>query len=392
MQRFSANYVFPVSGNPIRNGIVGVNEKGVIIEIIDPGNNPVELANTEFHNGVIIPGFVNTHCHSELSNLKGKTVKGGGMAEFVKQVKELRGKNTDAAENDVATALADIYRQGTSAVADICNSSISFDAKKTSPIRFYNFIEVLGLDPTQPETIWERAQILQLIAEANGQNPVSIVPHSTYTLSKELWRLLKNEFFNQKMLSIHFAESKDETEISSSKSGPLASVFTSWGLPINSLPSEAPIDIVKTYIPKTANILFIHNTYLNKNELNELKQHFRNAYFCFCPQSNLHIENKLPCIPDFLSHDEYLTIGTDSYASSESLSMLEQMKIISANFPLVGFSQMLKWSTINGAKALGFENELGSIEVGKKPGLVLVSPFDFSNMNVLPSSKSKRLI
>lgn len=392
MQRFSANYIFPVTGNPIRNGIVEVDENGLITAIIDPGSAPVELASTEFHNGIIVPGFVNAHCHTELSHLKGKTAKGGGMAEFVKQVKELRGENTDAAENDTALALSDMYRQGTSAVADICNSSISFEAKSKSPIRFYNLIEVLGLDPTRNEMIWERAQILQHIAEANGQNSVSIVPHSTYTLSKELWRFLQNEFSNQKLISIHFAESKDDMEFSTSNSGSLASVFTSWELPINSLPSGTPIDIVKTYIPATAKVLFIHNTYLTENQLNEVKQHFPNAYFCFCPQSNLFIENRLPNIPIFLSHSEYLTIGTDSYASSESLSMLEQMKIISANFPLVGFSQMLKWATLNGAKALGFENELGSIEVGKKPGLVLISPFNFSNMNVLPNSKSKRLI
>jgi cytosine/adenosine deaminase-related metal-dependent hydrolase len=392
MQRFSANYVFPVTGNPIRNGIVEVDENGLIKAIIDPGSAPVELANTEFHNGIIIPGFVNAHCHTELSHLKGKTAKDRGMAEFVKQVKQLRGENTGAAENDTAFALADMYRQGTSAVADICNSSVSFEAKNKGPIRFYNLIEVLGLDPTRKEMIWERAQILQLIAEANGQNPVSIVPHSTYTLSKELWDLLQNEFSNQKLISIHFAESKDDIEFSTSNSGQLASVFTSWGLPINSIPAGTPIDIVKTYIPTTAKVLFIHNTYLTEYQLNEVKQHFPNAYFCFCPQSNLYIENRLPNIPDFLSHSEYLTIGTDSYASSESLSMLEQIQIISANFPLVGFSQILQWATLNGARALGFENELGSIEIGKKPGLVLVSPFDFANMKTLSNSKARRLV
>jgi cytosine/adenosine deaminase-related metal-dependent hydrolase len=139
-------------------------------------------------------------------------------------------------------------------------------------------------------------------------------------------------------------------------------------------------------------VLFIHNTYLTEYQLNEVKQHFPNAYFCFCPQSNLYIENRLPNIPDFLSHSEYLTIGTDSYASSESLSMLEQIQIISANFPLVGFSQILQWATLNGARALGFENELGSIEIGKKPGLVLVSPFDFANMKTLSNSKARRLV
>ncbi len=392
MRRFSANYVYPVTGNPIRNGIVGVDENGLITEIIDPGNSPVELANTEFHNGIIVPGFVNAHCHTELSHLKNKTTKGGGMAEFVKQVKEQRGGNTDAAENETALALSDMYRQGTSAIADICNSSVSFEAKAASPIRFYNLIEVLGLDPARNEMIWERTQMLQLIAKANGKNPVSIVPHSTYTLSKELWGLLQIEFSNQKLVSIHFAESKDDIEFSDRNSGPLSIVFNSWGLPINSLPVGTPFEIVKTYIPSTAKVLFVHNTYLNEKQVNEIKLHFPNAYFCFCPQSNLYIENRFPNIVDFLPHSEYLTIGSDSFASSESLSIVEQMKIISANFPFVGFSQMLQWATLNGARALGFENELGSIEVGKKPGLVLISPFDFLNVNVLPSSKSKRLI
>ncbi|MDA3778703.1 MAG: hypothetical protein PF487_00480 [Bacteroidales bacterium] len=90
MRRISANYVFPVSGKALKNGIVEIDDEGIIRNIIDTHGKLNESRKLEFYNGIIVPGFVNTHCHIELSYLKNKIKKGTGLAEFIKQVAQNR--------------------------------------------------------------------------------------------------------------------------------------------------------------------------------------------------------------------------------------------------------------------------------------------------------------
>jgi cytosine/adenosine deaminase-related metal-dependent hydrolase len=392
MRRFSANYIFPVSGNPIRNGIVEVNDDGTISEIIHQHEAPEELANTEFHNGIIVPGFVNTHCHTELSHLKDRVSKGVGISGFVKELKGLRSNHSLAMDDAIRTAIEKMYIEGISAVADICNSTDSFIHKQNNPMRFYNLIEVLGLDGEKSESIWDRALILQSIAKEETNNPTVITPHSTYSLSEKLWIQLSGSIGVNDIVSIHFAESKEEIEYTSMGTGPLEQVFRSWGLPKKTVANGTPIEVVKKYIPINTTILFVHNTFLSQFDIGDLICSYPNASFCLCPQSNLFIEKELPDVPALIAHNAKITLGTDSLASSGSLSIIEQMKTIAAHFPSVGFSQMLPWATLNGAMALGFDEELGSIEIGKKPGLVLIAPFDFKKMQLLPNSKGRRLV
>jgi len=392
MHRFSANYVFPVSGKPIRNGIVGVNNDGKVVEVINPQGDRAELASTEFHNGVIVPGFINAHCHTELSHFKGKTKPETGLAGFVEQVRRLRIENSDDSEVFIQRALNDMHRLGTVAVADICNTSDSFFAKQSSSICFANLIEVLGLDPEKADLIIERAQFLRDIPGLKPSDYSCITPHSTYTLSEELWNLLQKEVENNKLISIHFAESRQEEIFTQQKQGELAQTFTSWGLPIGSVPSLTPADIVAKYLHANSSILLVHNTFLNMEDAVTLGRRFSKLTFVLCPASNLFIEGKLPDVRMIRKLAGSIALGTDSLASSGTLSVFEQMQIISEYFPEIPFSEVLSWATINGAKALRFDDEIGSIDVGKSPGLNLISPFDFTNMKPFPNSRVKRLV
>jgi cytosine/adenosine deaminase-related metal-dependent hydrolase len=97
---------------------------------------------------------------------------------------------------------------------------------------------------------------------------------------------------------------------------------------------------------------------------------------CLCPKANLYIENRLPNIPLFVNEGMKLTLGTDSLASNDSLSILEEMKTISKHFPQISFETMLNWATKNGAELLGMEKEIGTIEKEKTPGLNLIKGMD----------------
>lgn len=392
MRRYSANYIFTNIGEPIRNGIVGVGDGGRIVEIIDPLGDAVELESTEFYNGVIVPGFINTHCHTELSHFKGKTIPGTGLSGFVQQIRNLRIANSDDPEKHIEVAIDEMLRNGTVAVADICNTSDSFFPKLNTTIRFVNLIEVLGLDSENAEIVFDRARFLKNFADFKSGDHTELTPHSTYTLSEQLWNMLGKELLNNSLASVHFAESKQEADFTMRKEGDLEQTFRSWGLPVEKAPTGTPVAILKKFIPNSIRLLLVHNTFLTRSEAENLKEHFPNLFFVLCPISNLYIENALPEISMLKELGLAITLGTDSLTSSNTLSILDQIITIQNNYPDIPFADTLKWATVNGARALGFEKELGTIEIGKSPGLNLISPFDFTEMKPRKDSRLKKLI
>jgi cytosine/adenosine deaminase-related metal-dependent hydrolase len=146
------------------------------------------------------------------------------------------------------------------------------------------------------------------------------------------------------------------------------------------------------YIPKGKDVLFVHNTFAGIDELVEVNNYFRQATFVTCPESNLFIEGRLPDLNSMYKRGLSIAIGTDSLASATSLSMLYHINLLLENFPDIPFSEILKWATLNGAAALRVSDKFGSIEVGKSPGLNLITNFDFSNMRPRNNSVVKKLI
>jgi cytosine/adenosine deaminase-related metal-dependent hydrolase len=117
-----------------------------------------------------------------------------------------------------------------------------------------------------------------------------------------------------------------------------------------------------------------------------------NLYWCVCPNSNIFIENEIPPLKLLIQEGCKIVIGTDSLASNNKLSILEELKTLHLNFPEVLMEDLICWATLNGARALGMEDEFGVIESGKKPGLLLIQDVDLINMKLLPASYVTRLI
>jgi cytosine/adenosine deaminase-related metal-dependent hydrolase len=134
--------------------------------------------------------------------------------------------------------------------------------------------------------------------------------------------------------------------------------------------------------------LLVHNTFTNKEDINWAKNYNRDIYWAFCPNANLYIENKLPNFHLFIN--EKCTIGTDSYASNWSLSVLDELKTISKSNPEIDLETLIKWATYNGAKFLKF-NKLGSFEKGKTPGVNLIENMNLNNLTLTKKSRVKVL-
>src|SRR4030095_1765949 len=119
--------------------------------------------------------------------------------------------------------------------------------------------------------------------------------------------------------------------------------------------------------------LFIHNTLTSSEDIKAAQAWNKNVFWATCPNANLYIENRLPTYSSFLETNANVTIGTDSLTSNWQLSILEEMKTISKYQSYIPFDTLLKWATLNGAKALGMEGNLGSLEIGKRPGVLLLT-------------------
>jgi len=224
MRRISAQFILTNTGPPLKRGIITADDDGTIIRIENTNGSLKESQSVEFYNGIIIPGFVNCHCHLELSHLKGAVPAGTGLGEFLIQLQKIRANSPDVILSSAVSADSDLYNEGTVLCADICNTSLTFNIKRRSRIRYLNLLEVFGTDPEQAGSRID--EIIKLSEEAEKSGLTSfITPHTVYAVSLPLFRLIKEKTTNNKVTSIHFMETEGESSFVSDHSGPLLDSF-----------------------------------------------------------------------------------------------------------------------------------------------------------------------
>jgi cytosine/adenosine deaminase-related metal-dependent hydrolase len=389
MKSFKADYVYPVCADPIKNGIVTVDDSGKIISVTDdkvaPSQTPIETL-----SGIIAPGFINTHCHTELSHLKDKISAGGGLITFIKDVLSLR--TSDQSEILAAAQAADqeMYDNGIVAVGDISNNSITASIKEKSKLYYHTFIEILGFLPDNAEELFNKALVT---AEEFKPQSTSVTAHAPYSVSKELFKLIKQHCdTGTNLLSIHNQECEDENKFYRYKLGGFIDLYKHLGVDIGYFRPQAR-NSLQSIIPLLTNrqkVLLVHNTCTNLKDIYFIKRFDRKVNWCFCPNANIYIEKRLPKIELFVNQGLNITLGTDSLASNNKLCILSEMRTIQQHFPTISIDTLLKWGTINGAEFLGIDDEKGTIEAGKTPGLNLISGMD--GLKLTPDTKVKKLV
>jgi len=394
MRKISANYIYTSSGKVLNKGIIVVDSFGKIIDIVDTKGDLREIAGLEFYSGILVPGFVNAHCHLELSQMKNiLDCRKQGLPKFIAQIIKKRF-SPDNLQDFIKKADKEMYLEGIVAVGDISNNSDSFEVKKNSDIFYHTFVEVFTVNNQFSfETFRKAGDFVSKLKEYELKG--NIVPHASYSVPQELWDLIKqNKPENKQVVSVHNMETASENMIFENKTGELYDTLQKLGFDFNhfSFTKKNSEQHTLSNLDRDDNILLIHNTYCTENDILEAKKFSENIYRVLCPDSNLFIENRLPDIEMMYKNDEKICIGTDSYSSNDRLSILTEMKAITRNFPQIPFEEILKWATINGAKALMIDDYAGSIEIGKTPGLNLISNFDFAGKKLCDKSELKKLI
>jgi aminodeoxyfutalosine deaminase len=391
MKRLSAQYIVTNKGPLLKRGLIVTEDDGTIISVEETKGDLTETHKTEFYNGIIIPGFVNCHCHLELSHLKGKILKGGGLGGFIEQIRNTRNDNKEDIVSSAFSADKNMFNEGIVLCADICNTSDTFKIKKDSRISYFNLLEVFGLDP---EKARKRIEEILYVAGISKDMELrfSLVPHSAYSMSLTLLRLLRKESINNRITSIHFMETDGEETFLKNHTGPLMSSYKRSGLlPARLETAKSHAIVVLDEVTRSGNLILVHNTFAGRTSIRRIKER-GNLFWCLCPNSNIYIENRIPPLNLLIEESCDIVIGTDSLASNSDLSILEELKTLQFRFPGINIEDLVRWGTLNGAKALGEEERFGTIETGKKPGLLLLENIDLQNMNLLPESFVTRLV
>jgi aminodeoxyfutalosine deaminase len=391
MRSLSAQYVITNTGPLLKRPVIKVDDDGTIISIEDTGGDLKEKSSVEFYNGIIIPGFVNCHCHLELSHMRGSVSGGTGLSQFIREIRNTRAASDETIMKSAVSADNRMFREGIALCADICNSALTFGLKKRSHIKYINLLEVFGIDPERAARRIEELDTLAKAAAAEGL-PFSLVPHAFYSMSVTLLRLLREKNIDNTVTSVHFMESPGEAQFLENHSGPLMESYEQSGLiPLRLETVKSHADAIINEITHNGSMIVVHNTFADHDTISAIMKR-KNLYWCLCPNSNLHIEGSVPPLALMRKEGCEIVIGTDSLASNSNLSIVEELKTLQLYFPQTTIEDLVLWATFNGARALGEEDSYGKLEPGKKPGIVLLQDLDLAGMKFLPDSCSTRLI
>jgi len=355
---------------------------GKIVEIVataDAGDD------VESFNGILSPGFINCHCHLELSHLKNVIPPHTGLIDFLCSVVTKRGFEQELIQEEIRKAEQEMYKNGIVAVGDIGNTADTAAVKRNSKIRWHNFVEVLGFTDEKASS-----NLQQYSAVADQLKPhqrTSLVPHAPYSISPLTFQLINDATAGQ-IISIHNQETAAEDELYQTGAGDFLRLFKIFGFDRSPFPVTGTTSI-RSYLPyfnKQQTVFLIHNTWMPEEDVKWANEYSAandlQLVYCLCINANLYIENKVLPVAYFQQQHCNLVLGTDSYSSNWQLSIAKEIQAL-LQHTTVTAEQALQMATLNGAKALQWQQDLGSFEKNKQPGIVLIEQ-DFSS--------SKRLL
>lgn len=395
MRFLSADLIFPISSAPIPDGILVLDDVGVVQNVLSPDDpNKPDISQIERFEGVICPGFVNAHCHLELSHMKEVVSEKTGLPKFVMEIVSKRNENADQKLERIRQADAEMWANGIQAVGDICNTEDTLEVKRLSRIQYHSFVEVFSFNSSRAdEVLTEGIRVADLYQKA-GLN-ATIVPHAPYSVSERLFKGIRDQQSRFKgAVSMHNQETPSENEMFVSAGGELVELFKKFGEDFSEFHPDfnSSLDYSFRQLPASQNVILVHNTETTSDEMNWADSKRTDVFWCTCPSANLYIENRLPNIPMWIENEAKICVGTDSLASNHQLSVLEELKLLEKHHPQTSLESLLQFATINGAYALSLEENLGSFEKGKAPGVVLIKGSDLVGQKLGTKSLIERII
>ena len=356
--------------------------EGAVIEVSDDGtilavSQSPQPAATHY-DGILAPGFVNVHCHLELSHMKGVVPEHTGLIPFLKTIPRHRNDHTDEQKKTARyNGYHELLQNGVVAVGDIANTTDPLDVRALDQIHFYTFVESIGFNDANAQRSFDYAtKVYEAFAAQHGKMQLkqAIIPHAPYSVSSSLFRLIAAHK-SDVVISIHNQESEEENKYFLQKEGHVIDLLHTLGIDdsLFAPPGKSSLQSYLAWLSPTHPFIFVHNTYTKREDVKYAHQLLKEVYWCLCPNANLYIDNTLPDIDMLISEGACICVGTDSLASNHQLSVLSELQAIKKHYPHISWETLLVWGTSNGAQALQMQDIIGTFEPGKKPSIVHIT-------------------
>jgi cytosine/adenosine deaminase-related metal-dependent hydrolase len=356
----TARFIFPVDGPPLEAGIVVI--KGDRLLAIERKNS--RKADIELGNVAVIPGLVNAHTHLDLSGLRGRVAFTGNFTDWLRTViQHRRTMKVDDVQSAFQAGINECLLTGTTLVGDISGMGLSWRALEAASLRAVVFYELLGLTKERATQAWAEAQTWLAVRQATPNCRPGLSPHAPYSVRASLF---ESAAHTSLPLSIHLAETQEELGLLKDHDGPFREFLLDMGVWDKHGLAKGVSEVIQMNA-KVQNLLLIHGNYLDTQA--DLPPCSTVVY---CPRTHAYFGHSPHPFRELLARGVRVALGTDSLASNPDLDLLEEVRFLSKNFPEVPAQTLLRMATLNGAAALGWDNETGSLTPGKSADLVVV--------------------
>jgi 5-methylthioadenosine/S-adenosylhomocysteine deaminase len=386
MKIIAAEFVLPISSVPIRNGAIVIDRDSIAaVGHVDEITEMYPDAEVEdFGKAAILPGFVNCHSHLELTAMRGALddVEDDFRAWLLK-VTSLRAAMSDA---DIEAAAADGAREGAAAgvtcFGDIGrNANAGIAALKKVGLRGIVYQETeFSPDNRTAEEDFKKlgGKYEELRKEETDLVHAGLSPHSPYTVGSRLFELIAQySIINRVPLTIHAAESPEEIELLANGNGFFTGFYEHFGLDWQS-PHCSPIEYLERLGVLSAKPLLAHCVVVTAKDIARIAAN--RATIAHCPKSNAKFGHGYAPLQKFLDAGITVGLGSDSVASNNVCDILEESRfavLAARNRPdrkrFITARDALHAMTLGGAKALGLDDKIGSLEPGKQADIAVVS-------------------
>jgi aminodeoxyfutalosine deaminase len=373
---YRARWVMPIDGPPIENGAIAVDH-GCIVQVGAAGSvggAPVR----DLGDCIVLPGFVNAHTHLELSCYRGLVAPMPLWEWFEHLMALIYGPvGPKPGRESVLSGAGESLAAGVTCVGDISRTGVHIEGLRSSPIRKVCFLELISGAMLPPNNGRSLAAMLDaaLAASDPGRLQVGVSPHTLYTVTWDDLRdagSLARE--RQVPLTIHLSETRDEVEWLIEGTGRLAQLLPHWKLPCaSSVMRGLPLELLDRAGLLAIKPLLAHVNYITDSEMEALAR--SGATVAWCPRSHRFFGHAPHRWGEMLAAGVNVCIGTDSLASNETLSILDELRFVRQSARDASPDLLLEMGTIRGARGLGLADQIGSLGAGKYADFVEV-PWD----------------
>lgn len=359
------------SAAPIVSGAVAIRNNAILSA--GPAANILRRFSghrvQRLRNAVLMPGLINLHTHLELPPLldrvQAKTFP-DWIIHLIQAKKDLRKQDYQSATRKNINTL---IQTGTTSVGEICTHGISPALLKQSGLRGIIFNEIISMDPLS-----DFPRLSSLVSHPSSLIQTGLSPHSPYTASQTALRKISRLSQNKgTRIAMHIAESREEIQLLQRKKSGLEKLYGFAGWDLSRAPrGDSSVEYLKRIGFLSSRLLAVHAVQVTEKDIKLIRK--ANVSIAHCPRSNKETGvGKMP-LKKFLDAGVTVGLGTDSLASSPTLSMWDEMRFAYRMHRRDGVSaeDIFRLATIGGAKALGMDKDIGSLEPGRKADLIAV--------------------